>query len=152
MTNDDTSPDRLDDLLLAELRQAVGAADPVPSRLVESAKAAFSWRTVDEELALLQFDSVAEAELAVRSTQAVRLSFATDQEAVEVEIDDQGLVGQIVPAPDQLRILLRSGERIDVPLDEAGQFAVDRPPGSPVRLEATFGELVVVTEWFAVSS
>ncbi|MDH3682095.1 MAG: hypothetical protein OEV40_19350 [Acidimicrobiia bacterium] len=153
MTNGDTAPDRLDDLLLAELRQAVNAADPVPGRLLDSAKAAFTWRTVDQELAHLQFDSLADAdsEVAVRSARTVRLSFATERAAVEVEVDDAGLVGQIVPPPDGLRVLLRSGDRIDVSVDEVGQFATDRPPTSPIRLEATFGELVVITEWFGLS-
>lgn len=157
MNNGDTPtgghepPDPRDETLLAQLRQAVDRVDPVPTRLVESAKAAYTWRTVDEELALLQFDSLADTEVRVRSAGGVQLSFAADRAAVEVDIGDGGLVGQVVPAPDDLHILLRSGDRVEVQVDEHGQFAVDRPSTSPIRLEATYGDGRVVTEWFNVT-
>lgn len=156
MNNGDTSTggpepsEQLDEALLAELRQAVERADPVPTRLVEAARAAYTWRTVDEELALLQFDSMADTDVRVRSTVGVHLSFAADRAAVEVDIGDGGLVGQVAPAPDELRIVLRSGDRVEVPVDEHGQFAVDRPASSPIRLEALYGDRRVVTEWFTV--
>ena len=151
MNNGDTSSEQLDDELLAELRATVDAVDPVPDRLIDGAKAAFAWRTIDEDLARLQFDSLAESDLAaVRSTRTIHLAFATSEAGIDVEIGADTLTGQVVPPAVSVGIMLRSGERVDVSCDEQGQFTIPRPSSGPVRLVAVFDHGEVVTEWFTV--
>src|SRR3954447_12070309 len=59
-----------DDATLEELRALLTRMDPVPDRLDEAARAAFTWRTIDAELAELMADSadaLDESALALRS-------------------------------------------------------------------------------------
>ena len=51
-----------DDDLLRELGRVVTAADPVPPEVIAAAKASFTWRTIDAELAELAFDSLLDDE------------------------------------------------------------------------------------------
>ena len=62
---------RPDDDLLELVGRALRAADPVPERVIEGARAAWTWRTIDEELAELVFDSAAEL-TGVRSEDTAR--------------------------------------------------------------------------------
>ena len=48
-----------DDHLLAALGEAVRAARAVPPEFTAAGQAAFTWRTIDAELAALTFDSAA---------------------------------------------------------------------------------------------
>ena len=47
------------------LARAVQAIEPVPADVVAAAKASFTWRTIDAELAELTFDSVADTDALV---------------------------------------------------------------------------------------
>jgi len=155
-TNPETDPSVMDPDdagLLSELRLAVDAADPVPPRLIETARAAFVWRTVDEELAHLQFDSLAGADVLVRSDTptGVQLSFATAAASIEVDVADDTILGQVVPAgATGVTLLLGSGRRVDTGCDELGQFSFHSRPSGPVRLVAHQPQGDVVTEWFTV--
>ena len=60
-----------DDDLLELVGRALRAADPVPDRVIDGARAAWTWRTIDEELAELVFDSAAEL-TGVRSEDTAR--------------------------------------------------------------------------------
>ena len=51
-----------DDELLAALGRALQAQEVVPDAVLEAAKGAYAWRTIDAELAALTFDSVADAD------------------------------------------------------------------------------------------
>jgi hypothetical protein len=137
--------------LLDELRLAVAAVDPLPPRLLETARAAYAWRTVDEDLARLQFDSLASSEVLVRSTgvQGVHLSFATDQASIEVQVVGGSIVGQVAPAGAvDISLLLGSGRRIGTVCDDLGQFTFDPKPSGPIRLVVHLAAGEVVTEWF----
>ena len=76
----------------SELRAIFGHLDPVPQLLDEAARAAFTWRTVDAELAELMRDS-AEAPrrrrgLLVRGGSGPRqLSFESPRLGIELEVD-----------------------------------------------------------------
>ena len=73
--------------LLAELQEALAAARPVPEGRVELAEMTFAWRTIDEELAELAFDS-AEELMAVRADTTVRtLSFELDNLQIDLQIN-----------------------------------------------------------------
>ena len=60
-----------DDDLLELVGRALRAADPVPDRVTDGARAAWTWRTIDQELAELVFDSAAEL-TGVRSEDTAR--------------------------------------------------------------------------------
>ena len=61
-----------DDRLLDLLTRALSQADPVPEHVVEAARASFTWRTIDAELAELVYDSAGEELVGVRSAEATR--------------------------------------------------------------------------------
>ncbi|MET0326995.1 MAG: hypothetical protein ABW219_17400, partial [Ilumatobacteraceae bacterium] len=60
-----------DDELQAVLARALRTVDPVPDHVLAGARAAWTWRTIDEELAELVFDSAAEL-TGVRSEDTAR--------------------------------------------------------------------------------
>ena len=71
-----------DDALMDELR-AVLAPDPVPAAVLAAARATFTWRSVDEELAQLLSDSADLALTGVRGAGDRRLSFEAPQLVIE---------------------------------------------------------------------
>ena len=91
-----------DDRLMAALGEAVRAAQAVPPEFTAAGQAAFTWRTIDAELAALTFDSAAEeaAVPAVRAEEASPrfLTFAGSELTIELEIGSDSILGQIVPA------------------------------------------------------
>ena len=89
------------DPVVAELRSMLDRADPVPDSVLAAAKAAFSWRTIDAELAELTADSLF-ADTGVRTAEGARLlTFEGPGIEVEVEVAHTGagrkLTGQVVP-------------------------------------------------------
>lgn len=149
--SDNTPSSTGDDLLLADLRAAVDARDPVPDRLIEAAKAAYSWRTIDEELAQLQFDSLAESETLVRGADvAVHLSFGASEAFIEVDVTGDAVLGQVIPPATEVRLVFGSGQHQTAVCDEHGQFTFDRPASGPVRLVVSLESGEVATEWFTI--
>jgi hypothetical protein len=151
VTDDHIPPD--DEALATELRAAAGAIDPVPAGVVEAAWGAWTWRTIDAELAELTYDSwTDEQQLAgVRGAATLAptsrlLSFEARDVALELEIliegDRRRLVGQIVPPqPGVIEVHHRRGADA-VEADAVGRFAVAsiapglfrlavRPSGNP---------------------
>jgi len=132
-----------DDELMALLKRALEDADPVPADAVRAAKEAWTWRTIDAELAALTYDSVVDegALVGVRGTAGVRsLAFETSALAIEVELvddgDRRGLRGQVVPASAPAVVLEFSDGRPPVVMltDEMGRFGADRLDGGVARL------------------
>jgi hypothetical protein len=143
-----------DDQLLARLGAALEAVDPVPEHVLDAAKGAFTWRTIDAELASLVFDSAAEDLIGVRSAETLRqLTFSAPGFEVELIILSDAtrrLVGQLVP-PQPAEIVLHheAGETV-VQSDSLGRFTIDDVPVGSVRLTCRLdGEegSVVQTEW-----
>jgi hypothetical protein len=143
-----------DDALEDELRQAAALLDPVPAHALDAALQAYTFRTVDTELAALTFDSLAEEEL-VRGTDRPRLlTFQATGRTIEVEVAGAGadlrLIGRITP-PEAAPVVIRSREQeITVTADALGRFRCTLGGcgigvTGPVSLR--FGD--VVTEWFA---
>jgi hypothetical protein len=134
VTNEPTNPDEAADLeLLSELRAAAAHIDPVPEAVIEAARASWTWRTIDAELAELTYDSWTEdKELAgVRGAAAATsrlLSFEARDVALELEIDVEGdqrrVLGQIVPPqPGVVEVHHRRGSEL-VEADTVGRFSV----------------------------
>jgi hypothetical protein len=147
-----------EETMLDELRGLLARVDPVPERLNEAARAAYTWRTIDAELAELMRDSAeAEAgELALRgaATGPRLLSFESPRVAIEAEVTVTGprarrLAGQIVPPAAATVVLEQGGERLSMQADELGRFAFDRVGAGPARLRAALpdGGMEIATPW-----
>jgi hypothetical protein len=140
-----------DELLAADLAEAMTAAARVPDRFVRAGKAAFGWRTVDAELAQLSFDSAGAASEGTRAETAVlrAMTFAASQVAIEIEVTADGLLGQIVPPQQgELDLRWRDGTTRTVPVDEVGWFRIGPRPTGLFRLYLrTASGLSVCTEW-----
>ena len=112
---DANAMDPRDRALLVQLRDALEVADPVPDTVVSHAKSAFTWLTIDAELAALADDSLL-AGPAVRSAATARsLTFECATGVVVLEVSDQGederrLLGQ-TDRPADLQVLHRGRRR-----------------------------------------
>lgn len=162
MTEDDRrGPDgREDDALLEELRALAARLDPVPKRVQEGARAAYTWRTIDAELIALTGDSVFEQErepALVRATTGPRvLVFESEHVSIEMEItsDPQQhlrVVGQLVPAV-QAEIEIQQGAgTLSTESDELGRFLIEGLSPGPARLRCRVpdghGGRYLATEW-----
>jgi len=147
------------------LEQAMQAAfavlDPVPAEVVAAAKACFTWRTIDAELAALSYDSLEDADalVGVRGPSTHRaLSFEYADVVIDVEVDEQGdermLTGQVAPAASGIE-LHHASEAAPVPVsvDELGRFRASVRPG-PIRFLCRFVPHrpfpMLLTEWMVV--
>jgi len=122
--------------ILDDLTLALRAKDEVDPRYREAAQAAFAWRTVDEELMELTYDSLA-APAGVRSagTDAPRtVSFSSTIGSLEIEIDGHRVMGHVLPGGTVTVVMTNVvGQRLESPSDEDGVFElVGNLPG-PVR-------------------
>lgn len=136
------NPD-LDELMMAELRALVAEADPVPSLVLESAKASLGWRRLDADLAELLSDSaLVEEPLALTRgaeapARAVTFSAAGLTIDIEVQADEDGrtLLGQLSPPLAGKIEIQRMGETSRwADADRLGRFRVRLPTGGPIRL------------------
>jgi hypothetical protein len=142
-----------DDDLLELVGRALRAADPVPDRVMEGARAAWTWRTIDQELAELVFDSAGEL-TGVRSEDTARqLTFRSPGMEIEVMVVDEAsrrIVGQLIPPGTYTVRLLSSDEQVqEETADRLGRFAFDAVAPGPVRLAVVDpdGTHLVTTEW-----
>lgn len=143
-----------DDALLADLRAALDAA-VVPEHLAAAAAAAYTWRTIDEELAFaaLVYDSAlpdptsSEPSL-VRGTGPRTLLFDGDRLSVEIEVTDDGVVGQLIPPqPGRIALVDAGGTVAETTADEVGCFVLPRPGTGPVRLVCRWDGAGISTPW-----
>lgn len=139
-----------DDDLLDELRAAVRRAGTPTAAMTAAGHAAFSWRTVDAELAALTHDSLVDEPVGVRgaSSGSRDLVFEGGELSVEVERDQDCLVGQLVPAtPGQMTLLSADGELSRTDVDEWGRFRFERLVSGLARLRCVTASGVLVTDW-----
>jgi hypothetical protein len=147
--------DRSDDDLMGELKEALEEVRTVPPDVVEAAKAAFTWRTVDEELEVLTltYDSAMAGSALVRGAGFPErmLVFESDDLTMEVEVNDDVLMGQVVPAlPGRVILENPQGSVQETEADDGGFFLFRRPGVSPVRFKWIGGDTRVVTEWLPI--
>ena len=130
-----------------ELREAAELFDPVPAQLKRAAIAAYTWRTIDAELAELVFDSL-DQPLAVRSSDQPRLlTFRSEELVVEVELDGGNLVGRVSSPPVEV-IVQHGGGEVAISADQLGRFAVRGLGQGPLRLRCRFDDdRWLVTDW-----
>jgi len=141
--------------LFTATRDALSARRAVPEEFIEAAKNAFTWRTIDAELAQLTYDSSrAAGPAATRSeTASVRaLTYTSARLTIELEVTADSLLGQVVPAQlFTVEVQSRSGPDRTLRSDDIGCFAVHPRPASPFRLRCQApGGLDAVTGWITL--
>ncbi|WP_374114185.1 hypothetical protein [Streptomyces sp. NK08204] len=138
-----------DALLEEELRQAAAVLDPVPAELRQLAVEAYALHDLEARVAELTFDSLVDA-LPVRGVTAPprMLTFCAGELSVDVEVTEEGLIGQVLP-PGSASIEVLGGPRTarPVPVDTLGRFSSDTPPAGPFALRLRTGGQVIVTQW-----
>jgi hypothetical protein len=143
---------REDETLLARLRNSLSESDAVPSDVISFAKAAFSWRTIDAELAELDYDSVEEdVPAGVRSAATARMiSFQAGQWMLDIEFDESAgrLLGHISPRAEYTVELHSAGALFTVQSDEMGRFEAEGVRPGPVSMILSFVDgTVIKTQW-----
>ena len=138
-----------DEVLLDALRDALSTpSDDVPPEFVEAAKAAFTWRTIDEELLLItSYDSVLDDTLfsRARSTATARqLVFDAEGVMLQVEVSAAGVTGQLMPASGSVTLVTPNGDHETAAIDELGMFVMGVAPRGPVKFRFASG----CTDWF----
>ena len=144
----------------AELRAIFGHMDPVPQLLEDGARAAFTWRTVDAELAELMRDSAEAEEEAgslVRGGHGPRqLSFESPRLGIELEVTATGprerrLAGQLLPPAAATVTVERPGEdALTVQADELGRFMLDGLRAGVVRLHVALRGTQIAIPWTTI--
>jgi hypothetical protein len=152
-----------DEELLDELRSIAARVEPTPEFVLSAAKAAYTWRTIDDELAELAeltFDSALEEQGAgaVRGDDGPRaLTFETPEVTIELEVtvsgDTRSLMGQVVP-PEAGRVEIRhTGGIAEADVDDHGRFSVRQIERGPVSIRlhrSSSPDAPVVTDWLSV--
>lgn len=151
-----TQPHADDERLMSELRTLATTTDPVPDHVLELARAAFDWRTLDAELAQLVMDS-ADRELAgdlVRSSTATRLlSFESGDISIEVEVERAAdgtltLTGLILPQQAARLELHHATGELPVEAGVDGRFGAYGLSHGPFRISCRpFLGRRIETEW-----
>jgi hypothetical protein len=138
-----------DDQLLTALGDALRGAEEVPRQFIEAGKAVYGSSTLDIELAALVEDSATRPLLAGTRAEsaAVRtLTFATGRLSIHIEVTNDALHGQVVPA-EPGEIELEPADQVFA-VDEVGWFVVQPVPTGSFRLRyRTDAGATVVTDW-----
>ena len=140
-----------DEGLMEELARALREVTEVPDHRREAARAAFSWRTIDEELLALTHDSLELADAAVRGNLDVRtLGFETDGLSLEIEVDGDRVFGQVLDTDVDEIVVESVGEGAqNIPVDSSGVFSVLVPAG-PVRFGVKVDGVLRRTPWIVL--
>jgi len=146
-----------DDELLATLRAALSsdaatAEDGALSRIIAAGRAAWAWRTIDEELAELAYDSADRPALAgLRGGVAPprQLTFAHGDMRLELEVGPEAMLGQVLPPrPVHVQLQVPDGPSRELDSDDQGRFIVEPALTGPVRLRCSLPDTgPVVTSW-----
>lgn len=147
-----------DDQLLAALDEALRPGCRVPAEFIATGKAAFRWRGIAAEIAVLTYDSVFEGageEVAgVRSEEAniQYLTLTAGELSLELEVTADAILGQLVPpGPGRAEVCSADGTVVTVGIDEGGGFTIRPVPGGSFRLycDAANG-MNVMTNWLTL--
>jgi hypothetical protein len=144
-----------DDNLQAALREAMWTRSDVPSGVVEAARNAYSWRTIDAELAELTFDSSREPYAAATRSESASiraLTFTSAHLTIELEVTENALIGQVMPPrAGTLEARTAEGGSVTAEVDGIGCFSIEPIPPSAFRLRYRNHEgSDVVTGWITL--
>jgi hypothetical protein len=143
-----------DRILMKALAEAIGGTPP-PVDLVARCEGLLAWIDVDSELAMLLDAPVAEAAGTRGATTSVTLEFAVDDGSCVIELtpSEDALRGQLLGGETaQIVVRTAAGATHSMPVDELGNFALDRPPSGTIRLELELNPegRRIHTDWFVV--
>jgi hypothetical protein len=153
-----TSPWDDDAALLADLAAALHGIAPLREAVAERGRSAYTWRTVDDELALavISFDSALDLEAPLRdgenNPQRV-LIFDADGISVELEVSQDRIAGQIFPpSTGHVVIEMQRGPEgtITADADELGFFILPGGISGTVRLLCDTPGAKLITEWVSL--
>lgn len=139
-----------DDALLADVRAAFDALEPVPEHVLAAARAAFTWREPAAVPVALVADSQATG-AGLRGTSRL-LTFTGSGLAVEVEVTgagpDREVVGRLSPpVPAQVRVRHPGGE-LRARVDRTGHFVVPSVPTGLMSLVFRLPDASsIITSW-----
>jgi hypothetical protein len=145
-----------DEELMAALKEALASRQSIPPEFIEAGRSAFAWHNIDAELAQLTYDSAGHAGTAAvtRSEMAsIRaLTFSCAHLTIELEVNEDSLVGQVIPArPGTIEVQTTAGVITTIPVDELGYFTVRRAPDGPFRLHWHASDSPdIVTGWITL--
>jgi hypothetical protein len=138
-----------DETLLEELGEALRAAGRTPPSFDEASRAAFARRATGADLARLSHDSLLDDVIHLRDSDAPRIvTFEAEELSVEIEIEDDRLVGQLIPpTPGEVALVTMEGDAGLTTADDAGCFLLPAPAPGPVRFRCRVQQREVVTDW-----
>jgi hypothetical protein len=126
------------------LREGLRESDEVPSNVGDFAKALFTWRTIEADLAEIAYDSIEEGLPAgVRSTALARMvSFQAGRWNVDLEYDEATgiLMGRVSPESTFNVELHSRGAHFSVDSDDASRFEFEGVSTGPISLVFRFAE------------
>jgi hypothetical protein len=155
MTND-AHRDAADDALVAHLGDLAAGRDDVPDAVRASAREAYSWRNLDEELAVLVHDSSLddEAMAGVRGSDVRYLTFEGGGLTVEVAVRAarrREVIGQLVPSQAAAVEVRHRAGAVRVETDGLGHFGPVTVPAGPMSIRCHVGAAAPVdTDWVTV--
>jgi hypothetical protein len=80
-----------------------------------------------------------------------QLSFEASAAAIEVEVDERHLVGQVVPpAAVEISLTSASGTTSRTTSDAVGHFRFDDIGAGAVRISASWADGSITTQWFSL--
>lgn len=140
-----------DEGLMEELARAVAQTEAVPDHRRNAARAAFTWRTIDEELLALTHDSLELADAAVRGALDVRtLGFEADGLSLEIEVDGDRVFGQVLDSEvDEVVVESTDSSSQTWRVDASGVFSGAVPAG-PVRFGVRVDGVLRHTPWIVL--
>ena len=145
-----------DDDLEIRLSRALDASDPIPEHVLEAARAAIGWRTIDAELAeLLHEDSKELAGVRGGDAGPRHLTFTAGDVELELMLAgdrDTRIDGQLVP-PAAATVLLQAtdGTREEIRTDDLGRFAFVAVAARRIRVAVRpDAGVALVTPWLAL--
>ncbi|HTZ26665.1 MAG TPA: hypothetical protein VMC83_21910 [Streptosporangiaceae bacterium] len=124
--------------------------------VIRAAQGAFAWRTVNADLELLSLDEgfMLTDDVLVRGSgpgAPQRLVFRGERLSVEVEIDEIGIVGQLMPPqPGEVTLVTADGPQATTQADDVGCFAFPLPASGPLRLDCRISAEHFMTEWVTI--
>ncbi len=143
-----------DDDLIERLRRIAGEVDAPPELVAETARAAFTMRRLDEELAELLHDSAdATSQLVRGEASGPRvLSFETAAVSLELQIEETAgritLSGVVSGSSGGATIEITTTEPRTAQIDDSGWFRVENLPAGLLRVHVTAADGGgVTTSW-----
>jgi hypothetical protein len=143
-----------DEQLIAALSDALGTTRNMPATFADAGKAAFTWHSIDADLATLTRDSAVAGDhemISARSQPASlrSLTFTSAELTIELELSPGTLLGQIVPPQTgQITARAASGTVVTAPINAVGYFTIRPIPEGSFRLHCHTAEGVsVCTSW-----